>query len=191
MQRGLKTLIFGTALGLMLIGLVASLTVSYTATRDVSATVTADPSANIALISNNTVGWGYPTSVAPFVSYNGSQDLQINFGNVATHATEQLLYAFDVENNLNTTATITITITPVSAPSGTNLYILTTDPPMPPGNPPMPPPVPPGHQPMPPAPLTYTFPLGPGAKMPISLELVTGGSVGNAKFSITINAVAS
>ncbi|MEM3320338.1 MAG: hypothetical protein QXD27_07770 [Metallosphaera sp.] len=166
MQRGLKTLIFGKALGLMLIGLVASLTVSYTATRDVNAFVVTDPSANIALISNNTVGWS--STAIPFVSYNGSGDLQINFGNVATHATEQLLYAFDVENNLNTTATITITITPVSVPSGTNVYILT------------------------PTPVTtYTFTLGPGAMTPISLELVTGGSAGTATFSMSITVVAS
>ncbi|QXJ34030.1 hypothetical protein [Saccharolobus shibatae] len=164
MQTTTKALITGIVAGILLISMVASLTFQYTAGRDANAIVVADPSANINLVANDTAhGWS-STSI-PFVNYNTSGDLQINFGAVATHANETLLYAFDVSNDLNTTATITITVMPVSVPSGTHLYILT------------------------PTPSTsYTFTLAAGHSQPISLKLVTGGTQGSAKFLIIVTA---
>ncbi|QIW24441.1 hypothetical protein EWF20_09940 [Sulfolobus sp. S-194] len=165
MQSPTKALIVGIIAGILLISFVASLTFVYTATRDVNATVVGDASANIALIANDSA-IGYSSTGNPFVSYNRAGDLQINFGNVATNAQEILKYVFDVENNLNQTVQVTITITTSSAPSGTQVYILTPQGPS----------------------TTYTFTLGAGAEQAISLELMTGNTQGNAYFQMTVTA---
>ncbi|QGA53738.1 hypothetical protein GFS03_03590 [Sulfolobus sp. E5-1-F] len=165
MQHTTKALIIGIVAGILLISMVASLTFQYTAARDVNATVVADPSANINLVANDTAH-GWSSTGIPFVNYNSSGDLQINFGDVATYANETLLYAFDVSNDLNTTATITITVMPVSVPSGTNLYILTPSGPS----------------------TSYMFTLAAGHSQSISLRLATGGTQGHAKFLIIVTA---
>ncbi|BAB66628.1 hypothetical protein [Sulfurisphaera tokodaii] len=167
MQNTTKALIIGTVLGILLISFVASMTFYYTTQpRDVDATVVGDASANIALIANDTA-IGYSSTGSPFVTYNSQGDLVINFGNVATNANETLKYLFDVKNNLNVTVSVTVTI-PSPTISGNSLYIFT----------------PSGGV------STYSFTLAPGAEMPISLELLTGGTQGSVSFSIVVEATA-
>ncbi|BFH74816.1 hypothetical protein SJAV_27600 [Sulfurisphaera javensis] len=168
MQKSTKALLFGVTVGILLISMVASLTFYYTATRDIAFTIVADNMANVALVANDSALGSYAN--VPFVSYNGSGDLEINGLNVALNANETLKDVFYITNNLNQSITVTVT---VKEPTAGEVYVQEST----------------GA-----FSTSATFTLAPGASQAITIEILTYGvsaGVSPETAYITIQAVYS
>ncbi|WP_229768270.1 hypothetical protein, partial [Sulfodiicoccus acidiphilus] len=97
--------------GALLLGLVFSTTpfFTYQDTRLASVTITADPAGPLSLVPNND-NLGYSAQNDAYVTLNNSGDLAINLNDVQTNAMLKLDPAFYVDDNLNQTVTVTITV---------------------------------------------------------------------------------
>ena len=171
----MRTAIYAILVGAILLGLVFSTMpfLTYQDTRIVSVSITNDASGPLSLIPvQNMVGYGIGSSSNAYAYYNSSGDLTINFHDVQTNAILNLTPAFYVDDNLNQTINVTMTVTPVGM-TNANAKLLVN-----------------GIA----APHTFSFLLKPSeGEVPVYLTLETFGTQPNqtATFDITFTAVYS
>jgi hypothetical protein len=167
----MRTAIYAILVGAILLGLVFSTMpfLTYQDTRIVSVSITNDASGPLSLIPvHNMVGYGKGSPSNAYAYYNSSGDLTINFHDVQTNAILSLTPAFYVDDNLNQTINVTMTVTPVGM---TNAKLLVN-----------------GTA----APHTFSFLLRPSeGEVPVYLTLETFGTLPGqtATFDISFTAV--
>jgi hypothetical protein len=108
----MRTAIYAILVGAILLGLVFSTMpfLTYQDTRIVSVSITNDASGPLSLIPNND-NLGYSSQENdPYIFYNHSGDLQIQLNSVQTNSKLTLSPAFFVDDNLNQTVKVTITV---------------------------------------------------------------------------------
>jgi hypothetical protein len=108
----MRTAIYAILVGAILLGLVFSTMpfLTYQDTRIVSVSITNDASGPLSLIPNND-NLGYSSEQKdPYIFYNNSGDLKIELNSVQTNSNLTLSPAFYVDDNLNQTVKVTITV---------------------------------------------------------------------------------
>jgi hypothetical protein len=108
----MRTAIYAILVGAILLGLVFSTMpfLTYQDTRIVSVSITNDASGPLSLIPNND-NLGYSSQQNdPYIFYNHNGDLQIQLNSVQTNSNLTLSPAFFVDDNLNQTVKVTITV---------------------------------------------------------------------------------
>jgi|GEM_PF-1197093 len=156
----MRTAIYAILVGAILLGLVFSTMpfLTYQDTRIVSVSITNDASGPLSLIPNND-NLGYSSEENdPYIFYNHSGDLQIQLNSVQTNSKLTLSPAFFVDDNLNQTVKVTITVvgplTTQGTPSSSEPAVLLVN-----GS------------------TTYTFTLRPSeGEVPVYLTLLTYGT---------------
>ncbi|BBD72196.1 hypothetical protein HS1genome_0585 [Sulfodiicoccus acidiphilus] len=156
--ENMRAAIYAIVVGALLLGLVFSTTpfFTYQDTRLASVTITADPAGPLSLVPNDHyLGYGSGPSASAYVYLNASGDLTINLNKVQTNAMMTISPAFFVDDNLNQTVTVTMTVTEVSGPTSIQLLVNGTA-----------------------IPHTFTFTLSPSeGEVPVYLTLETYGTM--------------